>query len=109
MTEERANAIFSAIEAYEDAESLFKMTPEEAVAALNADGNDFSVEEIIEVGKALQTVASCAGENGEINLEELENVSGGSGYASLVGNAIACLGTWAGVAVLVACGVAIGW
>lgn len=102
MTEERAKTIFSAIEAYEDKEGLFSMSPEEAAKAL---GGDFTVEEIIEVGKALQTVASCVGADGEIDHAELENVAGGG---NIWGSAVMCLGTWGAAGLLIAGGVAAG-
>ena len=100
MTEERAKTIFDAIEAYK--ESLFKMSPEEAAKAL---GGDFTVDEIIEVGKALQTVASCVGADGEVDQAELEKIAGGG---SLWGSAVMCLGTWGAAGLLVAGGVAAG-
>ena len=101
MTEERAKTIFEAIEAYEDKEGLFKMSPEEAAKAL---GGDFTVEEITEVGKALQTVASCVGADGEVDQAELEKVSGGRG--NLAADAAVCAMIWIGNGLLLA---ALGW
>ena len=88
MTEERAKKIIEAIETYGDNEKLFAMSPEEAVEALNANGNDFTLEEIVEAGEGLKTVSQVTSANGEIDIDVLEKVSGGANSSF-----------WAGVAV----------
>ena len=76
MTEERANEIIKAIEEFKNQEELLALSPEDAVKALNDSGNDFTVEEIIEIGEALQTVGKRSGSD-ELNADALENVAGG--------------------------------
>ena len=78
MTEERAKKIIEAIETYGDNEKLFAMSPEEAVEALNANGNDFTLEEIVEAGEGLKTAVQLISANGEIDIFALEQVSGGA-------------------------------
>ena len=90
MTEERAKKILEAIEAYDDKEALYAMSPEDATAALNATGNNFTVEEITEAGEGLKAVAQVTSANGEIDLAALEQVSGGANSKSAF---------WGGVAV----------
>lgn len=78
MTEERVKKIVEAIEAYSDKEKLFAMSPEEAVAALNTNGNDFTLDEIVEAGEGLKAAAQVSSANGEIDIAALEQVSGGA-------------------------------
>lgn len=58
----------------ERAIKLVAMAPEEAVAQINAAGYDFTVAEIEEFGKNLK---KFAGQQGELNEEDLNDVSGG--------------------------------
>ena len=79
MTEERVNKLVAAIETYVDQEALYAMSPEEATKVLNNNGNDFTVNEVKEMGKAIATVASGVGVSGELDETSLDNVSGGLG------------------------------
>lgn len=70
----------------ERAKEVLAMQPEDAWKRMTADGLDVSLNEIIEFGGQLRNAVP---ENGELNVEELENVAGGFGV----------------VATLVACGI----
>ena len=59
------------------ANALIKLDVEDATAKINADGYDFTVDEIKEFGLGLQKVAANMSENGELSEEEAENVAGG--------------------------------
>ena len=61
----------------ERAKTLINLSPEEAVAKINADGFDFSVDEIMEFGEQLQKVAASQSEDGELSEEALSEVAGG--------------------------------
>ena len=83
MTEERAKQIVEAIEAYEDKDKLYAMTPEEATKELNANGSDFTVEEMREMGEAIVSVAKMPHKNGELDLDALDQVAGGVSQLTL--------------------------
>lgn len=76
LTNERAELIGNYLTAdKERAAALLALSPEEAVAKMNADGNDFTVEEIIAFGATVRTVSA---EEGELGADDLDDVSGGS-------------------------------
>lgn len=106
MTEERVQKFVEAIESYEDQESLYEMSPEEATAALNAAGNDFTIDEVNEMGKAIATVASGSKVSGELDETSLDNVSGGlSARANIAlsgASALCAIGS-AGLAIAAVC------
>jgi hypothetical protein len=54
---------------------LFDMEPEKAVAQINADGYDFTVDELKEFAEAMVMVSEKT--EGELDVDVLENVSGG--------------------------------
>lgn len=88
LTNERAELIANYLTAdKERAAALLALSPEEAVAKMNADGNDFTVEEIAEFGKQLKAAAAAAQE-GELDEDALNGVSGG---VVVEGVAIACI------------------
>ena len=60
---------------------LLKLSPEEAVDKINADGNDFTLEEIKEFGAALMDYSNNVNEDGELDEASLTDVAGGSGAA----------------------------
>jgi lactobin A/cerein 7B family class IIb bacteriocin len=84
LTMERANMISDYLS--QDAErtkELFNLMPSEAVEKINADGFDFTVEEITEYGENLKKIADKNG-NGELDANELDDVSGGLATAAIV-------------------------
>lgn len=77
LTQERSEVLANYLLAdNERAQRLLEMSPEDAAKAINADGNDFTVEEVKEFGKQLQTVA--AKPEGELSTDDLNDVSGGA-------------------------------
>lgn len=75
LTNERAEILSKYLIAdKERAAKLLNMPADEAAAVINADGNDFTIEEIVEFGKQLQAYAS---QDGELDAEALDNVAGG--------------------------------
>lgn len=86
LTNERAEKLANYLTAdKERAQKLLEATPEEAVKQINADGNDFTVEEIIEFGAQLQKVAAQGGNaEGELSEEALSDVAGGVVISSAV-------------------------
>ena len=55
------------------AKALLNLSPEEATEKINADGYDFSVDEIIEFGENLKAASA----EGELSEESLNDVAGG--------------------------------
>ena len=91
LTEARAKLLADYLMSdQEKAKRLFDMEPEDALKEINADGYDFTVEELIDFGKAM----SLAANKEELSAEDLENVAGGIGivatYCIACGIAIAC-------------------
>lgn len=79
LTNERAELIAKYLtDNQERAKALLELSAEEAAAKINADGFDFSVDEIREFGQQLQMIADAQSKNGELNAEDLENVAGGA-------------------------------
>lgn len=77
LTESRAEILSKyLLDDDERAAKLLEMKAEEAVEKINADGYDFTPDELLEFGKQLQTVAVGAGE-GELDNNTLGNVTGG--------------------------------
>lgn len=78
LSNERAEKLSAYLTAdIERAKTLINLSPEEAVAKINADGFDFSVDEIMEFGEQLQKVAASQSEDGELSEEALSEVAGG--------------------------------
>ena len=87
MNEQHMKEIFSD-EAF--VKSLFALeTAEEVHAALKEKDVELSVEEINEIHDNL---LKCVDENGELSLEQLENVAGGSVIVGVLGLATAVVG-----------------
>lgn len=78
---------------------LLDLSAEEAMARINADGNDFTLEEIREFGKQLQLIADANNREGELSAEELDDIAGGA-FITL---------TAAGMATVFATCCAAGW
>lgn len=94
LTQERADILTKLLSAdTAKAEELLNMEPAEALAAINAAGYDFTMEELNEYARALKMAKA----DGELDPEELENVSGGLG---LVGAGLCIVG---GVVLGIAC------
>lgn len=79
LTNERAELIAKYLTADADrANKLLDLPVEEAVAQMNADGNDFTAEEVKEFGVQLQAAAAQqGGVDGELDADALDNVAGG--------------------------------
>lgn len=76
LTKERAEILAKYILENEKTTELIQMTPAEAVKVINADGYDFSVDELKEFASQLQTVSAHVGD-GELDEESLKGVAGG--------------------------------
>lgn len=61
----------------ERAKKLVELTVDEAVKIINADGHDFTVEELKDFGEAANKAAEMQTEDGELSEEVLGEVSGG--------------------------------
>lgn len=86
LTQERTQLLVNYLDADIDrARELVKLAPEEALAKINATGNDFTLEEIVEFGKQLQAAAA---QSGELDENALGEVSGG---LAVEGVAISCI------------------
>ena len=78
LTNERAEMLVNYLTSdMERANKLVEMSVEDATNAINADGYDFTNDELKGFGEIVQNAASMANEDGEIDAESLENVSGG--------------------------------
>lgn len=67
----------------ERAKRLVDLSPENAVLDMNADGNDFTVEELREFGGQMQAYAAQSA-NGELSEDALSDVAGGIVVSSAV-------------------------
>lgn len=105
LTNERAELLAKYLtDDKERAKALLELTPEDAAAKINADGFDFSVEEVKEFGVQLQTISQAMNADGELNIEDLDNVAGGL----VVSTGVACALIGAGVTMFTA-GVTFGY
>ena len=78
LTEERAELLVNYLgEDTDRTENLLQMTPEEAVEAINADGYDFTPEELKEFCETVQKTVALRNSGGELDDEALDSVSGG--------------------------------
>lgn len=77
LTVERAEKLAAYLKADESRKALLELSAEDAAVKINADGNDFTVDELTEFGEELKKVALQA-ESGELDADALDNVSGGS-------------------------------
>lgn len=76
LTEERGKKLMDYFEADPArAQELLELPVEEALAKLNADGNDFTKEEL----EAFDAALTYEPEKGELKAEELDAVAGGWG------------------------------
>lgn len=103
LTNERSNLIGNYLAANKErAMVLLELSPEDAAAKINADGYDFTVDEIAEFGDQMKK-AVTASQEGELSEDALDGVSGG---LVVEGVAIACisLGFSIGAAIAKNCG-----
>ena len=78
LTNDRAEKLSAYLTAdIERAKGRIELSPEEAAAKINADGFDFTAEEIKEFGDELQKVAAVQSEGGELSEDALSEVAGG--------------------------------
>ncbi len=79
LTEERGKKLMDYFEADpKRAQELLDLPVEEALEKMNADGNDFTKEEL----EAFDAVLTYEPENGELEVEELDEVAGGFGFGN---------------------------
>lgn len=77
LTNERADLLAAYLDAdIQNAKELFELSPADAAIRINANGYDFSVEEITEFGVQLKKAVEMARE-GELSEDTLDNVFGG--------------------------------
>ena len=75
LTQERANELSEIINSNKErAKELLENEPEVALAYINALGNDFTLSEIKEYGKAVKALVA---QQGDLDADALESVSGG--------------------------------
>lgn len=80
LTVERADLISKVLsENIARAKELLQMDPALALTTINELGYDFTAEELTEYGKALKVVAA----NGELDAEDLDNVTGGGAFLTI--------------------------
>lgn len=72
-------------------EKLFEMGAEAAQKEINADGFDFTVDEIKTFAQEVVNVGQTA--NRELDAEDLDNVNGGVAFSALCGAFLWCYGT----------------
>lgn len=97
LTNERAELLSKYLAEDKDRTlALLGLSPEEAAAKINADGQDFTVDEIREFGEQMQKVAV---HSEELDASSLDQVSGGI-VTEIAGVCVACfaLGATLGLA-----------
>lgn len=86
MTQERATALSTFLTSDEKrAKDLLALEPNEALTQINAYGHDFTLDEIIEFGKAVNTAAKA---NDELSTDALDEAAGGVAGAVVVAAAV---------------------
>lgn len=89
ITNERAENLAKYLyENHEKAETLMAMPVEDACAKINAEGYDFSVDELVDFAEAVNKTA--AAKQGELNAEELDDVNGGILVSTIVAGVWYC-------------------
>jgi len=77
LTQERAEKLMEYLNQDEARTlKLLELDPEAALAEINAEGYDFSADELYDFGQALASVSKK--DEGEISADELDDVAGGS-------------------------------
>lgn len=104
ITNERAELLAQYLNADEErAKKLFETEAEEAVALINKDGFDFTVEELAAFAELIEKVSNA--KQGELNEEYLNDVNGGIIFTA----AGITAAVWACAGVSVACATAQAW
>lgn len=94
LTNERAEMLANYLTSdVSKAKELVDLPVEDAVKAINADGFDFTVDELKEFGEEMQKIAENMGSNGELSAEALEDVAGGLVVSGAVAAALISAGT----------------
>lgn len=88
ITNEKAELLANYLTADKDrAVELLKLTPEEAMAKINADGNNFTVDEIGEFGAALADISAKMNSGEELDTDALAQVAGGGPVGTIAAGA----------------------
>ncbi len=61
----------------EKAQKLLDLPVDDAQKIINAEGNDFTIDELKDFGKVMEQVSKTKSENDELNEEDLTEVAGG--------------------------------
>ncbi len=72
LTEERAKVLVDCFN--ENGDELVEMSPEDALEKINADGHDFTLDELSEFAQAVGNLDS---DDEELDAEKLDDVTGG--------------------------------
>ncbi len=105
LTSERAEKLANYFVADANkAKELMDLPADEALKVINADGFDFTVEELRDFSEELKRIAEMANSDGELSVDTLDNVAGGV----VVSGAVAAALIGAGVAMFTA-GVTFGY
>lgn len=79
ISQERLSLLVEYLSADEEKTSrLLQLEPEKALEKINSEGYDFTYDEIKDLGEELQEACALANANDELDVENLNNVSGGS-------------------------------
>ena len=63
---------------------VIPMKPEEALEVLAENGYNFTLDEILEMGKELYALRSKANSDGELSEDDLEDVAGGIAWGPVI-------------------------
>lgn len=106
LTNERAEILSNYLTADKDrAVELLKLSPEEAMAKINAEGYDFTAEEMTAFGKELADIVTKISNGEELDADALEQVAGGGN--PMRGVADVCFFTGGAMGGLAAAGIAL--
>jgi len=82
ITKERAEKLVGILNANEDsANKWFEMEAPAVLEQINALGNDFTLDELQEFGKAMGTAPTT--DDGELDADALDSVAGGAWFSAL--------------------------
>lgn len=108
MNKERMQALADYMSKDEErATTLLGMSIDEALTKINADGNDFTVNELREFANGMETVSVSNG-SGELDADALNEVSGGF-VATCTAIYCAAVGVYVGATALRAYGASKGY
>lgn len=106
LSNERAEMIANYLTADKDrATELLKLSPEEAMAKINAAGNNFTIDEITEFGKGVADIAEKMNSGEELDADTLAQVAGGGN--PMKGVADVCFATGGAMGGLAIAGIAL--